>query len=176
MTKYKFAPFGVIDQETGANIPEDPANRDWQEYQSWLAEGNEPEPYMSDADLLAEAKEKKMAELAEKLAVFRENGFEYPAGSGQYVQIREKDIVNITGAVVRASLANQIGGWPDDFKWTVLSNQMIPIRTPLDMLNMGSQAFSTVSNMLSAYRKKKNEIIGMMTIEEVDADDVNLGW
>jgi hypothetical protein len=27
-------------------IPDDPANRDWVEYQAWLEEGNEPDPYV----------------------------------------------------------------------------------------------------------------------------------
>lgn len=33
---------GVIRQSDGAEIPPDPKNRDWQQYQEWLAEGNEP--------------------------------------------------------------------------------------------------------------------------------------
>ena len=36
----------VIRTADGASIPNDPANRDWQEYQKWLAAGGVPDPYV----------------------------------------------------------------------------------------------------------------------------------
>ena len=36
----------VIHTADGATIPNDPANRDWQEYQKWLAAGGVPDPYV----------------------------------------------------------------------------------------------------------------------------------
>lgn len=35
---------GVIRQSDTAYIPNDPENRDWKEYQKWLADGNTPIP------------------------------------------------------------------------------------------------------------------------------------
>lgn len=34
----------VILKQEHTWVPNDPANRDWQEYQAWLAQGNQPEP------------------------------------------------------------------------------------------------------------------------------------
>jgi hypothetical protein len=41
---YKLLENGVLRLSDGASIPADPGNRHWQEYQAWLALGNEPEP------------------------------------------------------------------------------------------------------------------------------------
>ena len=41
---FKLIENGVIRLNDGAHIPNNPSNRDWQEYQDWLAEGNTPLP------------------------------------------------------------------------------------------------------------------------------------
>lgn len=44
MAKYQLSEKGVLDQEKGWHIPDDPRNNRWREYQEWLAEGNVPDP------------------------------------------------------------------------------------------------------------------------------------
>jgi len=47
MADYQFtATDSIIRTEDGACIPNDPANRDYAEYQKWLAVPNTPDPYV----------------------------------------------------------------------------------------------------------------------------------
>jgi hypothetical protein len=41
---YKLLENGVLRLSDNASIPNDPGNRHWQEYQTWLAAGNTPDP------------------------------------------------------------------------------------------------------------------------------------
>lgn len=44
MSRYKLTDNGVLDQEARAFIPNAEGNRQWNQYQSWLTEGNTPDP------------------------------------------------------------------------------------------------------------------------------------
>ena len=40
----QIADYGIVRLPDHANIPNDPDNTDWQQYQVWLSEGNQPLP------------------------------------------------------------------------------------------------------------------------------------
>jgi hypothetical protein len=44
-SEYQATGLGAFRVADGAWIPNDPANRDWQEYQQWLADGGVPDPF-----------------------------------------------------------------------------------------------------------------------------------
>jgi len=51
MAKYKISGDGVINTETGANIPNDDANRHWIEYLDWVDAGNTADPEYTQQEL-----------------------------------------------------------------------------------------------------------------------------
>lgn len=60
MAKYKQLDSGVYDVETGASIPDNEDNIDWQDYKQWLRDGNvvdpiDPEPEWTGDQLLDES-------------------------------------------------------------------------------------------------------------------------
>jgi len=73
MAKYKLQENGVFDQENNMFIPNDPANRHWQEYQKWLAEGNQPDPIYT----LDELKQHKKSEIKSAFQKAVSSGFMY---------------------------------------------------------------------------------------------------
>lgn len=74
---YKLHPIsGVIRLEDNATIPDCPDNRDWREYQAWLAKGNTPLPAYTPEELEAKqkadeeaAREKLIADKMRELAI-----------------------------------------------------------------------------------------------------------
>lgn len=44
MADYQFTDWGVLRLSDGAFIPDAGDNRDWQQYQAWLADGGVPDP------------------------------------------------------------------------------------------------------------------------------------
>ena len=56
MADYKLAENGVVRTSDGACIPDAPGNRDWQEYQEWLAIPNDPDPQFTLAEVKASRK------------------------------------------------------------------------------------------------------------------------
>lgn len=58
---------GVIRLDDMASVPADPRNRDWQEYQEWLAKGNTPLPAYTPEEL--EAKQKAEERDAQEMLI-----------------------------------------------------------------------------------------------------------
>jgi len=68
MAKYKLAESGVVRKSDGASIPNAEGNRDWVEYQEWLAEeDNTPDPEFTQEELDLNGINQEISELKDDL-------------------------------------------------------------------------------------------------------------
>jgi hypothetical protein len=63
---YKIVGDGVL-RSDGACIPNTMDNRDWRQYQEWLAEGNTPDPEFTDQELIDIAQSNEITNLKQDL-------------------------------------------------------------------------------------------------------------
>ena len=82
MARYQLTEGGVLDTELGNVIPPSDGNRDWREYQQWLADGGIPDPIPippppTDAELL-DISDQKMVRAVDWL-------LEYLVGNGTVI-------------------------------------------------------------------------------------------
>jgi len=102
MAKYKLAKNGVIDQENNMFIPNDPANRYWQEYQQWLAQGNTPDSEYTLDDL----KQQKISQLKADFNKLPEYGY-YSQTINKKINARYTDLLNMKSLLEFMTLTGQ---------------------------------------------------------------------
>lgn len=104
-----------------AFIPADDTNRDWQEYQAWLAEGNVPEPV--DNPTLGDLKAEKNAEINLARATANTGSFPHDGKTFACDALSRSDIDGVNGYVAL------YGALPPAFlgAWKAADNSYYPI-------------------------------------------------
>ena len=128
---YKLAQNGVIKLSDNAFIPEDPANKDWQEYQQWLAQGNKPQPQYTTAELREQLRTKMLALRSARInSVLNSPNAQYDglADVKLYAELGDTDAQKILAWYTNAS-AN---GY-DDLIWAYIDS--IPNMTKTQVAN-----------------------------------------
>lgn len=101
----------VLRTSDGASIPADANNRDWIDYQAWLAAGNTPDPYQTADEILAAAKLAVNAERDRRASL----GFTF---NGVVYQSDEKSMNTIDRHAGLAFVAITNGAAAGNYRWS----------------------------------------------------------
>lgn len=115
---YKLAENGVIRLKDNVFIPNDPANTDWQEYQEWLEEGNEPLPMYTSDELRQKLKNDMLMLRQMRINNVIKEQYEYDDLTDVYVYTNDRELSNE---------ANNIINWYlkyDDLVWNWIDNEL----------------------------------------------------
>ena len=160
----------------------DPELEPWQETNGWEYEVLETEVNKTaniqskDLSLMKENKSDAVdALLNSKL----ETGFEWPAASGKFVQLRPQDQQNIASSTLRAVAVLTSGGamtWPADFEWRMSDNSFVAITSASQMLGMTTAAMDFVVALRKASWDHKDAILALSTSQAVYEYDITTDW
>lgn len=149
---------GVQRLEDGAFIPDHPGNRDWQDYQNWLALGNTP----AAAQSLEEVQADKKAEINNARQTALDAGVTYND------HVFDSDATAIANVNATLTILQNGATLPTGFTWRTKDNTDVPF-TLADLQGLAAALF-TASN--TAYTKSwtlKTQIDAATTIDAVNA-------
>lgn len=158
MAKYKLADGGV-ERDDGAFIPEDPANRDWEAYQTWLSEGNTPEP----AETVVEAKARMWGEIKSKRDKVKAGG----------VKVGAKWFHTDDASRIQHMALNMMGAnIPANLQWKTMDGSFVVMTQAL-----AGQIFQAVAVLdTQAFAKAEEHRIAMEASNDPASYDFSAGW
>lgn len=160
---YKRTSEGAVRLEDGAIIPSDERNRDWLEYQQWLAAGNVPDPEFT----LEEAKTLRLSRVtAARTAALAALTV---AWGGDLWDANEDTANRIANALsmIREAEAQGIPA-PGEIAWRTADNQTRVLSLPA-LTGMGAAVFMAQQAVWTKNAQLKDAILAATTLEDVDA-------
>lgn len=159
---YKKFRDGVVRLADGAFVPPDTRNVDWREYQSWLANGNTPEPEWS----LVESKDRALLRIKAARDAAMEAGFEFEG----HVYHSDKDSIrDVQMALNGAQMTTR--PVPESIGWKLKVREGTKTHHPLTLAKLGALFEALTENMLTIYGREEArmaQILAAATAEEVD--------
>ena len=172
MSRYKLMKNGVFDQENNMFIPNDPANRHWQEYQEWLRQGNVPDlEYTLDElkdRLKGEAKAVRKQKEADGIVVVGTDGtmFQFDTSLTGRANLQ---------AVINSFQMGFLNPEADTVHWKFMDGRFYDL-TYEQLKELAGFALHYVEALFKAESLHREAIEQLTSLEEAEQYDVNANW
>lgn len=159
------------------NVPKAIGNSDYQKVQEWIAEGNTPDPEFTEAEILQNAKDAKIAELE----AFHESD------SARILTINEKFQVNTNYETTRKWFNEIIDDLKNEayvtgtsyktvtFDWEISTGVWIPLNLE-QLCQFKYSVFNITKTNFKQYRTHIKAIEALSSVEDVNSYDFTQGY